>query len=814
MFLPHLALLLAFVPQALSVREAPHQLVSLEAAALRARPTLIGELGVDHATRLSDGGVEFAASQDERATLRRLGVPYRVIIADLESFYASRLGAGPDASGPFGTWLNPPFASGAMGGYYTFTQLESVMDQIATQYPAIVAPKVSIGTTGEGRQLWMLKISDNPLVDESEAEVRFDAMHHAREPESMQMTLWMALWLCERYGTDPLATYLVNEREIYLVPCVNPDGYSYNQSTNPAGGGMWRKNRRVNAGGSFGVDPNRNWPEKWGFDDTGSSPTASSDVYRGTAPASEPEIAAMVAFCNQRNFSTSMTAHTYSNLWLYAYGYTQLYPPNNAQYAEVATLATEVNHYQVGPPAFILYTCNGVTLDWEQNVRNTMSFSAEIGSSTDGFWPPTNRIIPLAQENLLGFQRTALAGGAYVRPLSIARTEIGDGDGFFEPGESVEWRVVARNSGRMATNGSVNVGIVTSSPDVQIVNGSVALGSLGSFAQLDHAANPLRLLILPGAQGGSLLNVSVTLTAEGYTQTVDSSLQLGEPIPFLRDTAETDLGWTKGVAGDTATTGLWVRGDPVGTLNGAQQCNPEDDATPAPGVNAFVTGNGGGAAGNDDVDGGATTLLSPIFDLSGVAVATISYQRWWADFTALDDTFAVSISNNAGANWTPLENVTATANAWTNATFRVSDYLPHSDRMRLRFVASDTGAGSLVEAAIDDLKVEIYDSVPRLNIYGAVAQGGNVRFNVTGPAGAPIQVVVGSQIPPATGPSFSSLGWNGQLITGVVPASRLAELSVPIPSGAQWSGKTFYFRAIVGSGGGAQASNWAKLVIP
>jgi hypothetical protein len=814
MLLPLIASLLALAPQSAAPETPPHQLVAVEGAALRARPTLLGELGVDHVARTAGGGVEFAASAEERGVLRRLGVPFRVVIDDLERYYASRLDTSPDATGPYGTWLVPPFGAGATGGYYPFSQVESVLDQIATQYPAIVAPKTSIGTTIEGRSLWMLKISDNPLADENEPETRFDAMHHAREPEGMQATLWFALWLCEEYGVDPLATYLVNEREIFLVPCVNPDGYVYNQTTNPGGGGMWRKNRRVNGGGSFGVDLNRNWPEKWGFDNTGSSPTSTSDTYRGTGPASEPEIAAMVAFCNQRNFSTAISAHTYGNLWLYPYGYTQLYPANDAQYVEISGLVTEVNHYQVGPPSFILYLANGVTNDWEHNVRGTMSWTPEIGSNGDGFWPPTSRIVPLAEENLLAFQRTALAAGAFVRPLSVVRTEVGDGDGFFEAGEEVEWRVVARNSGRAATGGSVTVGLATASPDVQVVNGSVPLGSLAAFTQLGHAANPLRLAILPGAQAGALVDVDVTLTAEGYTQTIDASLQLGEPLPFLRDTLETNFGWTRGAPGDAATTGLWVRADPLGTSNAGQPSNPEDDATPAPGVNAFVTGNAGGAVGADDVDGGATTLFSPVFDLSSVGPATLSYQRWFANLTQPDDAFAISISNDAGASWTSLETVALTANAWTARSFRVPDFLPQTDRMRLRFVASDFGAGSLVEAAVDDLRVEVYDTAPRLNIYGTVVQGGTVRFNVTGPAGAPILVAMSRQPPPPSGPSFLTLGFAGQVIAGVVPASRLAELSVAIPTGAAWAGKTLWFRAFVGTAGGVQASNWAKLVIP
>ena len=102
-------------------------------------------------------------------------------------------------------------------------------------------------------------------------EVRLDSLHHSREPQGMQSSLWFLLYMLEEYGNDPLATYLVNEREIYFVPCVNPDGYEYNRQIAPGGGGLWRKNRRDN-GNSTGVDLNRNYPFQWGFDNSGSSP--------------------------------------------------------------------------------------------------------------------------------------------------------------------------------------------------------------------------------------------------------------------------------------------------------------------------------------------------------------------------------------------------------------------------------------------------------------------------------------------------------------------------------------------------------------
>ena len=193
-----------------------------------------------------------------------------------------------------------------------WAEVVSVLDQIHAAYPALTTAKFSIGTSIQGRTLWAIKVSDDPDVDEGEPEVRIDALHHAREPESMQASLWFLLSLLEDYGTDPLATYLVNERELFFVPVVNPDGYVYNQTTNPGGGGLWRKNRRNNGGGVFGVDLNRNYPEKWGWDNTGSSPNASSETYRGPAPASEPEVVAILSFLAGRSFRTAISVHTYS----------------------------------------------------------------------------------------------------------------------------------------------------------------------------------------------------------------------------------------------------------------------------------------------------------------------------------------------------------------------------------------------------------------------------------------------------------------------------------------------------------------------
>ncbi|MBL8746522.1 MAG: choice-of-anchor B family protein [Phycisphaerae bacterium] len=178
----------------------------------------------------------------------------------------------------------------------------------------------------------------------------------------------------------------------------------------------------------------------------------------------------------------------------------------------------------------------------------------------------------------------------------------------------------------------------------------------------------------------------------------------------LFDDMETNTGWTVGAPGDNATAGLWVRADPVGTA-----AQPEDDATPAPGVNCFITGNGtvGGSVGAADVDGGATTLTSPLLDAAAMpGVPVLRYARWYSNNQGADpnnDTMTILISNNNGGSWSTLELVNENAGLWVRKTFVISDIIAPTSQMRVRFVASDLGAGSVVEAGVDDLRIDYVD---------------------------------------------------------------------------------------------------------
>lgn len=192
-------------------------------------------------------------------------------------------------------------------------------------------------------------------------------------------------------------------------------------------------------------------------------------------------------------------------------------------------------------------------------------------------------------------------------------------------------------------------------------------------------------------------------------QVEDFALQ---PAAIATDFETGASSWTRVAPPNQAIAGLWVWSDPVGNGGGAVQ--PEDDHSASPGIFCWVTGNSASPSspvGDADVDGGATILLSPTMNLSGMTNPVISYWRWYVNDAGSNpgtDTLRVEISNNNGSSWKVLEKVLQSQAAWVNKTVAVSSLLPPTATMRLRFIAEDLGGGSVVEAAMDDFMV--YDS--------------------------------------------------------------------------------------------------------
>jgi len=213
------------------------------------------------------------------------------------------------------------------------------------------------------------------------------------------------------------------------------------------------------------------------------------------------------------------------------------------------------------------------------------------------------------------------------------------------------------------------------------------------------------------------------------------------------DDFEVDQGWIVGDPADTATVGIWERCAPVGTWSGGIPVQPDEDHTPYPGTHCYLTANGepGSGPNQNDVDGGQTTLTSPLFDGSWYHEPVVSFWYWYSNDTGpyTDDTLKVEVSNNGGASWHPLMQQVLGNHAWSLVEIELINAVHLSDSMRIRFIAADVGGISTVEAAIDDFAITgaAYSSAedPRMlampmRFYGArpnpLSPGGQLQFSV------------------------------------------------------------------------------------
>ncbi|MBP7808805.1 MAG: immune inhibitor A [Bacteroidia bacterium] len=364
---------------------------------------------IDH-SEIKDNTVITEISNAEVNVLKQNGINHTILINDMATYYENRIKEEYKNKTSLAGLCNDPtvqkpsrFHLGTMGGYFTLTEMQNILDSMTLLYPTLITAKAALSPqTIQGRNIWYLKISDNPNVDESEPEVFYNALHHAREAASLSQLIFYMWYVLENYSTNPDIKFLVDNTEMYFVPCVNPDGYEYNRTTNPGGGGMWRKNRRNN-GSTFGVDLNRNYGYQWGYDNVGSSPTSSSDTYRGTAAFSEPETQAIRNFCNARQFQTALNAHTYSNLLIYPWGYVpSFYTPDSATFVNWSILMCETSRFLYGTgDQTVNYVTNGDSDDWMYGEQTTkpkiLAMTPEAGAASDGFWPASSRILDICK---------------------------------------------------------------------------------------------------------------------------------------------------------------------------------------------------------------------------------------------------------------------------------------------------------------------------------------------------------------------------------------------------------------------------------
>jgi len=436
------------------------------------------DLYIDHAARSKDGFV-VVFNNEEVKRLKEIGIEFKILIDDLEKYQAKRIAEEmqkPEIKKLLSS-KRMGFDYGSHAGYKTPAELNAKLDEISNTYPNIATTKVSIGTTFEGRDIYMIKISDNPNSDESATEpaVYYDAMHHAREPLSMMSTLYYMFWLVENYGTDPVATHIINNRELFFVPIVNVDGF----------------------------EPNRNYGADWGG--SGASTNPCSDTYRGAGPFSEPCTQAVRDLINSINPVMAFSCHSYSEIYIESD-----WDAANAEkfYADYSLDICEEHNFGYEQGESLLYAVSGATTEFLNSV-GAMSYTPEIGSV---FWEPISQIIPYAEKHLPAFIYIAQVAGDYP---DIKQAIINNGNDVLA-GQTHNVEVELFNKGRTQTASNISVAITSISANASIVNNNTTAPNLAARQIVwTDAANPLQISVSNSAVAGDIVEVEIAVTSNG-----------------------------------------------------------------------------------------------------------------------------------------------------------------------------------------------------------------------------------------------------------------------------------------------------------
>lgn len=526
------------------------------------------------------------------------------------------------------------FNLGSMGGFLTYQELLDELEAMHDQYPDLISAADNISTfTTQGQPdnnvspsignngIKWVRISDNPTVDEAEPEILYTAIHHAREPMSLSQLVYYMWYLLENYETDTEIQGIVNNTELYFIPVINPDGYLFNERTDPNGGGFWRKNRRNNGGNTFGVDNNRNYDyfingdpnnNVWGGE--GSSGDPNNQVYRGTAPFSEVENQAIRWFVEQHNFVMAFNNHSFGNLLLYPFGYTSNAPtPENDLFDALSEELVSQNGYDNIISAGLSIAA-GDSDDYMYGTVGTheaiYAFTPEIGPA---FWPPSNQIDLLAKGMMFHNITAAKMVNNYAEVSETSPLYTGTSG-------IVELSIDVR---RLGINGEGNFTI-----SIEPINGTINNPgnevAISGLNLLETQSVTLPITLNEGTSAGDAIVFNIVVDNGEYdSRTLVTKFYGSLTAIFEDDASSTNTNYNNN--GWSTTTQTFVSSPSAITEspNGDYQSNENK----------------------------TITLSNPI-DLSNAIGASVSFFAQWEIETDWDYTqFEISIDN--GANWIP-----------------------------------------------------------------------------------------------------------------------------------------------------------------
>lgn len=542
----------------------------------------------------------------------------------------------------------PHVSSGSMGGYYTYGEIERRLDSLHQVYPHILSTKFSIGSTTEDRPIWCVRISDNPDSAEDEPKILYTAMHHANEPAGMMQMLYFIEYLLNGYAQDAGIRYLLDSREIYCVPVVNPDGYVYNQVHWPNGGGMWRKNRdsvyyiivdtlpkskcatsdtqRIYIGG---IDLDRNYSYFFVAD------SLVSDFTHGAWPFQARETRAIRDLCLSRHFQMALNYHSSNtpfdnNYILYPWMYNSRPTADSGFYRYFnSTVLEYMSNFKTGQfqtlrhdynPAVSQSYPSGTADDWmygESRKNKIYSMAVVTGR---GYWPDAQDIQKIARECLSVNLLATWMAGIYPVIQSVGY-QSDSGTPFVNPGESARVYVRYSNRGIGVTRDSVRVTLSSSDSNVVVTDSVSVLGTISGYGHFSNEGDPFAFFLRPTAGRGRIITMHLTFHIDDALYHAAFEFVTGTPVWFIHDSASSITGWQ-------AEGGWGLHADAY---------SPPAAFTDSPGRLYY----------NHAL---STLINKAAISLAGMVMPRLEFQTKW-DIEPRYDFATVSISTNGGRSW-------------------------------------------------------------------------------------------------------------------------------------------------------------------
>ena len=679
------------------------------------RDQIIGLLELDHFMP-DKGSITAEVNVNLLPLLQQNNIRYDVLVPDVvknlrkqnEAYYAARKAGGEAAAakvaleqrgGVVSTIIPKPTAfevKSTFGGYYSYDEMVTAINTLVSTYPTI-AKKLTLGTTYQGRAILCVKISDNVNTTESgEPEVLYLGLQHAREAITGASMIFFMQYLCQFYSTDLRVRDLVNNRQIYIVPCFNPDGWEFNRTDQlGAAGGDWRKNRSPQ--GSYeGVDLNRNWGVDWancstpilGLTSSCGSGSSSAETYYGPSAFSEKETQAIRAFARDsgHHFVVGFDQHCYGPYYSLPYGRKSLHPaglPLGQQnfFTAIPALMGTYNGMRAADSYDALgYEVAGGFKDWmlmgeigagsKDTVYALTGEGAAGGGS--GFWAPASQIVYLSQGMCYQNLQLAYAAGSYVDiqdTTDIALTSASGNMGF-----------TIRRLGR----GNEPV-TVTLQPLENIIAVGAPVTIAGIPAYYGTSSGAVSYTLPPALTNGQRVKFIWKVSTGGYNYS-DTITKFYNPTALLTDDMEGTLAskWTS----TSDVTDKWA----YTTLSAFG------------GTHALTES----PAGNYTASTTRTLLYNSSLNLVGTTAAFLTF---WVKHKAENfrDKLQVQVSINAGVSWTAVAGTTTVQEPgtldgstlsgqpaltgirdyWTREVYDLNAYRNNTLRLRMVFTSDN-----------------------------------------------------------------------------------------------------------------------------